>query len=121
MVELGMKTRVLLHVEGAAFLALSVYLYRWLGGGWGMFAALLLVPDVSMIGYAANARLGAALYNAVHTYSGPVLLALWSAVANRRAALLVALIWIAHIGMDRMLGYGLKYVTGFRDTHLNRV
>jgi Domain of unknown function (DUF4260) len=121
MVELGMKTRVLLQVEGAVFLVVSVFLYRSFGGGWGMFAALFLVPDVSMIGYVVNARVGAAVYNAVHTYAGPVLLAVYSAATEHRGVLLIALIWIAHIGMDRMLGFGLKYATGFKDTHLNRV
>ena len=87
---LGMKTRVLLQVEGAAFLALTVFLCLWFGGAWGMFAVLFWVPDVSMGGFLVIARVGGGVYNAVHTYSGPVLLALYAAWADRHVVVLVA-------------------------------
>lgn len=113
-----MNPRPLLHLEGATVLALSLYAYQSQHASWGLFALLLLVPDLSMLGYLLNARAGAQAYNAVHTYTGPLLLALYS-VAARPAVLPFALIWLAHIGMDRMLGYGLKYPTHFKDTHLS--
>jgi hypothetical protein len=65
------------------------------------------VPDLSMAGYLAGVRL--VTYNAIHTYLGPFVLAGYSIVADRQTLLLLALIWIAHIGFDRMLGFGLKY------------
>jgi hypothetical protein len=84
-----------------------------------MFALLFLAPDLFMLGYLANAPIGAAIYNAVHTYVGPVLLALYSVGTDHRTLLSISLIWIAHIGLDRLLGFGLKYPTYFKDTHLN--
>jgi hypothetical protein len=70
-----MNPRPLLHLEGAAVLVLSVLAYHWNHGSWGLFALLFLVPDVSMIGYFVNPRVGAITYNAVHTYVGPLFLA----------------------------------------------
>jgi Domain of unknown function (DUF4260) len=78
-----------------------------------------LVPDLSMLGYAANARVGAITYNALHCYVGPLVLAGYSFGLHHLAILSLSLIWIAHIGLDRMLGFGLKYPTRFKDTHLN--
>ena len=72
-----------------------------------------------MLGYATNIRLGAITYNAVHAYVGPLVLAGYSFGSNRPAIASFSLIWIAHIGLDRMLGFGLKYPTRFNDTHLN--
>ncbi|MFZ3218197.1 MAG: DUF4260 domain-containing protein [Candidatus Acidiferrales bacterium] len=115
------KPRWLLHMEGACVLALTVVLYRAGHFHWWLFALLLLAPDVSMLGYVWNARAGATLYNLAHTACLPVLL-LAAAVAGPFPGLEpYALIWLAHLGMDRMLGYGLKYPTQFRDTHLQHV
>ncbi len=72
-----------------------------------------------MIGYLAGARAGATAYNAIHTYLGPFVLAGWSFLTGHHTSLLLALIWIAHIGFDRMLGFGLKFQTRFKDTHLS--
>ena len=72
-----------------------------------------------MLGYAANTKVGTITYNAVHTYVGPLVLAGYSFASNRPAMVSLSLIWIAHIGFDRMLGFGLKYPTRFNDTHLN--
>ena len=74
-----------------------------------------------MLGYTLNVRLGASFYNLVHTAVGPLMLGAIAGFENWRRALLFALIWMAHIGFDRMLGYGLKYPTFFKDTHLQRV
>jgi hypothetical protein len=77
------------------------------------------VPDIAMLGYAAGARVGATSYNIVHSYVAPLILAAWALGTDHAAILSLSLIWIAHIGFDRMFGYGLKYPTRFADTHLN--
>jgi hypothetical protein len=115
------KPRWLLHLEGACIVALAIVLYRAGHFHWWRFALLLLSPDLSMLGYLANLRIGAAAYNLVHTSAGPILLLGVAIVAPLPALEPYALIWLAHIGMDRMLGYGLKYPTRFRDTHLQHV
>jgi Domain of unknown function (DUF4260) len=114
-----MYPRPLLHLEGAAVLTASLFAYRWSHGSWLQFTLLFLVPDLAMLGYLAGVRVGAITYNAVHTYLGPIALAAYSFESNRLAVFSLSLIWIAHIGLDRMLGFGLKYPTRFKDTHLN--
>jgi hypothetical protein len=113
--------KTLLRAEGLTVLVLAVFLY-WHGSySWLLFALLCLVPDLSMLGYLVNARIGALCYNAVHTYVGPVALGLIGLAANIWLCVAIALIWAAHIGFDRVLGYGLKYPTAFTDTHLGRI
>ena len=85
-----------------------------------MFAGLSLVPDLSMLGYLGGPRLGAACYNAGHSYLGPAVLAALAVAASMPMLLSIACIWLAHIGFDRMLGYGLTYATSFGETHLGR-
>jgi len=114
-----MNPRPLLHLEGAVVFAVGLLAYHWSHGSWLLFVLLFLVPDLSMIGYAINVRLGAITYNAVHTYVGPLLLAAYAFGFDHQTGWELSLIWIAHIGLDRMLGYGLKYPTRFKDTHLN--
>ena len=114
-----MSPRTLLHLEGASVLAVSLLAYQWAHGSWLLFAILFLAPDLSMLGYLANGRAGAIFYNLIHTYVLPLLLAGYAAATDHHTTLLIALIWIAHIGMDRALGFGLKYPTHFKDTHLN--
>jgi hypothetical protein len=117
----ALSPAVLLRVEGAAALFLGLLLYEHHGDSWWLFAALCLVPDLSMIGYLRDPRMGAATYNLVHTYTGPALLAGLGVLADGYSVVSVALIWLAHIGADRALGFGLKYTGGFKDTHLARV
>ncbi|CAM3382246.1 MULTISPECIES: DUF4260 domain-containing protein [Saccharibacillus] len=113
--------RNLIRIEGLIVLALSTYMYFWNGYGGLAFVLLLFVPDVSMLGYAANAKVGAYLYNAAHTYTVPLFLLLAGVVFKADWPLMIGLIWTAHIGFDRMMGYGLKYETGFQDTHVQRL
>lgn len=113
--------RLILRLEGAAVLFAAVVVYRAAGGSWWLFAALLLVPDLSLLAYTAGPRPGAAAYNAVHTYLGPALLALLGYLGAIPAPWSVCLIWVAHIGMDRMFGIGLKFNSAFRDTHLGTI
>lgn len=113
--------KALLHIEGLAAFAGAITLYAYQGYGWGLFALLLLTPDLSMVGYIVNTRVGAVAYNIAHTYSLPILLGALSFIAGQALGLQLALIWLAHIGMDRAVGYGLKYSASFHDTHLGRV
>jgi hypothetical protein len=113
--------RLLLHAEGAAVAAAAVTLYVHEGFDWWLLLVLGLAPDLAMLGYLAGARAGAVAYDLVHTYVLPVLLAAAGVIWAADAALAVALIWLTHIGVDRAVGYGLKYPGGFRDTHLQRV
>ena len=114
-----MSSRRLLRLEGALVFIAAVTGYAWLGASWGLFAVLLLAPDVFMAGYLAGPRLGALVYNVGHTYAVPIGI---GAVALGTSSVLLgagALIWAAHIGMDRAMGYGLKHPSGFHDTHLS--
>ncbi len=113
--------RLLLRLEGLAIAALTVALYARIGADWRLFAALWLAPDLSMLGYLFNTCWGARIYNAAHTYVVPITLALVALTLGASTALPIALIWINHIAIDRFLGYGLKYATGFGWTHLGRV
>ena len=115
------KPAILLRIESAALFALSLYLYRTTGGGWGWFLLLFFWPDIGMLGFLANVRLGATLYNLTHFVALPVALAGASLVTHRSGLIGFALIWISHIEFDRALGFGLKYPTFFKDTHLQRV
>ena len=99
----------------------SALLYWLYGGSWWLFLLLLLVPDASMLGYLGGPRFGAVAYNAFHSYPLPAVLAAFGLLGGFPLALVVALVWFAHIGMDRTIGYGLKYPTAFEDTHLGRV
>jgi Domain of unknown function (DUF4260) len=112
---------LLLRVEGLITLAAAVAAYRALGGTWGVFALCFLVPDLSMLGYLVSPKVGAYAYNAGHSLLLPALLAGGALALGSVAAGLAALIWVAHIGFDRALGYGLKETSSFFDTHLGRV
>lgn len=112
----------LLRLEGLAAAVLSALLYARTGASWWLFAALWLAPDLSMLGYLVSPCRGARIYNAFHTYLLPALPALAFLLLHTSSLLLpIALIWINHIGVDRALGYGLKYAEGFGWTHLGRL
>ncbi|WP_234983790.1 DUF4260 family protein [Pseudacidovorax sp. RU35E] len=116
--------RLLLRAEGAALLLFAVLAYAQMAPGqWGRFAALLLLPDLAMLGYLAGPAIGARAYNAAHSVISPVLLAGAGFATPAQATLLwsLAAIWLAHIGLDRLLGYGLKYGRGFGHSHLGRL
>lgn len=115
------KPRGILHLEGAAIFGVALYFYQAGHSHWWLFAVLFLAPDLSMLGYLKDAKWGSAAYNLVHTVSGPAILLLAGLLFAGHGCIPYALIWLAHIGLDRMLGYGLKYPTFFKDTHLQHV
>ncbi len=120
--------RALLRLEGFALFAAALVLYAHSGASWKLFLALILVPDLSFAFYLFGARAGAVAYNAAHSTVGPFLLALLSqsgvsqsGVGDASALFPIALVWFAHVGFDRALGYGLKYRSGFSNTHLGAI
>ena len=113
--------RLILRLEGGALLAVATLLYARTGQSWWLYAGLFLVPDLSFAGYLAGPRIGAAIYNAAHATLGPALVGVAGLALAQPTAVAVALIWAAHIGIDRLLGYGLKYGAGFGFTHLGRI
>jgi Domain of unknown function (DUF4260) len=109
------------RLEGLVLFTGSIYAWFALGGSWWLFLLLLLTPDISMLGYLVNARVGARLYNVIHSYPLPaasLALGLW---LNIPMLTFAGVLVLAHIGWDRMLGYGLKLGSSFQDTHLGRI
>ncbi|MGH9609397.1 MAG: DUF4260 domain-containing protein [Bryobacteraceae bacterium] len=116
-----MSPALLLRLEGAALFFCSLFFYHSLRGSWILFVALFLWPDILMLGYLLSPKLGSRLYNLVHSEILPVALATSSFALHQSSLLAFTLIWLGHIGIDRALGFGLKYPTFFKDTHLQRV
>lgn len=114
-----MEPRSILRVEGLTVLTLALYGYFSVDGPIWLLAVLALAPDLSMLGYLAGPRFGSVSYNIVHTYTFPLVLGAVGFGADLQIALFVALVWTGHIGADRLFGYGLKFETGFKDTHLS--
>lgn len=113
--------RALLRAEGAVLLLGAVLGYLQLRGDWGLFAAAFLLPDLALLAYLAGSVWGARLYNLTHNTLLPALLMTAGWAADHRLGMQLALIWLAHVGFDRALGFGLKYGSGFADTHLGRL
>jgi len=113
--------RLLLRIEGAALALGALYAYHRVGANWWLFAALILVPDVSFAGYLINTRVGAIAYNAMHVTLGPLIVGALGFLLPSFDMIAVALVWAVHVGADRALGYGLKYGAGFGFTHLGRI
>ena len=115
------RTVTLLRLEGLALLAAAVALYAVLGGSWWLFLLLLFAPDLFMLGYLRGPKVGAAVYNVGHVILTPIVIALISYLVGAQLGVQIAVIWLAHIGMDRLAGYGLKEPTSFQDTHMGRI
>jgi len=110
--------KTLLRIEGACIFGSTIWAYSRFGQSWWTFAGIILLPDLGIGGYLANTTVGSILYNSVHTETPPIFLLCTALARNNKALAGWALCWLAHIGTDRMLGYGLKYGTGFAHTHL---
>jgi len=113
--------RALLRLEGVVLFAGMTLLYALWDGSWWVYALLFLAPDLSFAAYLAGPRAGALVYNAAHSYLGPVMLMTTGLALASPLVLSIAMIWLAHIGIDRALGYGLKYQAGFAFTHLGKI
>ncbi len=110
--------RWVLRLEGLCVLVAASLFYTKLGFGWGTFALFFLTPDLSFIGYLAGPRVGALSYNAAHSYIGAIACLVVGSLLIAPVLSCAGVIWCAHIGFDRALGYGLKYSAGFSFTHL---
>ncbi|MGV3708902.1 MAG: DUF4260 domain-containing protein [Gemmatimonas sp.] len=121
MQPVGRPVRTWLRLEAVTVALAGMLVWAGLDGGWWKFALLILVPDLSLVGYVWGARVGAALYNAAHSYAAPLVLAVVGNALDHRGLVLAGSLWIAHIGIDRALGYGLKYPSAFQNTHLGRL
>ena len=113
--------RLFLRLESGAVAIAAIITFSQTGQSWWLFAGLILAPDLSMLAYLGGPRQGARVYNAVHIYVGPLVLGGAAFLAASSVALAVALVWAAHISIDRMLGYGLKHAESFGVTHLGAI
>ena len=113
--------RTMLRLEGLTLFAGMTLLYAVWGGSWWIYAILFLAPDLSFAAYLAGPKMGAIVYNAAHSYMAPVTLLTLGFGLTSPLTLSIAMVWMAHIGIDRALDYGLKYFAGFGFTHLGRI
>ena len=115
------SVRPLLHLEGLAAFVAGLAIYGAGGGDWLWVVPLLLLPDASMLGYLAGPAIGSHLYNLAHNWAVGLAVLGIGAWLPATPLVLAGAILVAHVGIDRLVGYGLKYPTHFRDTHLGRV
>lgn len=110
----------ILQIEGAVLLLVSIYFYYYLNGNWLLFILFLFIPDISMIGYLKDKKLGAFIYNVVHNYILAICVIFAGMFLHITVIALLGTILFAHVSLDRFLGYGLKYSSAFKDTHLQK-
>jgi len=111
----------ILKLEGLAVFLASLYFFNEISGNWILFVLLIIVPDISMIGYIKDKKLGSITYNLVHNYILALVIIFYGILANNDLVTSFGLILSAHIGADRLVNYGLKYPSDFKDTHINKV
>lgn len=116
-----MTIKNILKLEGAAIFSLSLLFYYFQGFSWWLFACCFLLPDIGIVGYLLNEKIGAWVYNFFHTETSPILLYALAYFLNIPVLMPVCIIWICHINFDRMLGIGLKETAGFKFTHLGKI
>lgn len=111
----------LLKIEELAELLLAVAIFTQLPYAWWVLPAVFFLPDLSMLGYLAGPRVGAASYNLFHHKGLAVAVGLAGWALGLPLLLLAGAVLLGHSAFDRLLGYGLKYGSSFGDTHLGRV
>jgi hypothetical protein len=110
-----------IKAEEFAMFMISIYFFSLLDFKWWIFPALILLPDISFVGYAFNPKVGAMVYNFFHHKAVAILIAFIGLIVGNSILQLIGIILFAHSSMDRLFGYGLKYFTGFNDTHLGPI
>jgi hypothetical protein len=113
--------RNLLKLEELAMFVLGVFMYGLLGYPWWLFFVLILTPDIGMLGYLVNERVGALGYNIFHHKAIAILLYFLGMYLSLPIVQMIGVILFAHASMDRIFGYGLKYEKGFKFTHLGEI
>jgi hypothetical protein len=113
------RPRIFLRLDGLVLFIGALLLFSKTHQHWWWVPVLLFVPDLFMAGYARSTKVGALIYNLGHTYLLPASTAFYGWHAGRFLVLGIGLIWLAHVGMDRFVGYGLKYDDDFKHTHLS--
>lgn len=115
------KNCFIIRMENLLALMVCLCLYAQCDFSWLVFICAFFIPDISMFGYLINAKVGSRMYNLCHTYIWALVLGMFGLLSGRAIFIQVCLIWIAHISMDRVLGYGLKYAAGFKETTLQKI
>ncbi|WP_420576538.1 DUF4260 domain-containing protein [Ekhidna sp.] len=111
----------LLKVEELAMFLLSIYLFSLLDYAWWVFLLLILAPDIGMLGYLINTKVGALTYNIFHHKGIAILLLVFGWAAISEEIMLAGIILFGHSSMDRIFGYGLKFNDNFKHTHLGNL
>ena len=115
------KPRRYLQIDGLVLFAATIVLFAATHEHWWIFPMLLFVPDVFILGYLKSPRFGALLYNVGHSYLAPSVTIVVGWRASSLLTVASGIIWLGHVGLDRFLGYGLKYDENFKSTHLGKL
>jgi hypothetical protein len=113
--------KALLKLEYLAEFILGIFFFASLSYAWWWFLVLLFLPDISMIGYLINAKVGAIIYNFFHNKALAVVCIIGGYVLFNNLISLCGAILLSHIALDRLLGFGLKHFEGFKHTHLGKI
>lgn len=110
-----------LKLEQIAFFVLGFFLFSQTNYSWWWFLALFFVPDISILGYLVNSKIGAIFYNIFHHYAVAILLYFIGIYFRINELQIIGSVFFSHSAFDRMLGFGLKYSDDFKNTHLGRI
>ena len=111
--------RLWLQLEGATLLVGSLVAFSTTHRSWWLVPLVLFLPDLFMAGYLGGTRIGAHVYNLAHSTPLPALMVGYGWWQNKQLFMALGLVWLGHIGMDRLLTFGLKYPDHFQHTHLS--
>lgn len=113
--------KTITKLEGIVVFLFCLYFYNQLESSWLMFVLLWIVPDVSMVGYLKNSKLGAMTYNLAHNFIASLLLVALGIFLENSIIISLGIIWTSHVALDRFLGFGLKYENSFKETHVQKL
>ncbi len=107
-----------IKVEEVFMFVIAIWAYSQLHFSWWLFMVLILLPDIGMIGYLFNSKVGAITYNICHHKGLAIVIFLIGFYIHIPVIQLIGIILYGHASMDRIFGYGLKYFDNFKHTHL---